>query len=484
MYEVKTIRPGDFDAEAHWYEKVQNATIHPQVSFFLNLAMERVVSRYCHLHPKTTPDALREILAYKPRFFNWAGADLFNVTSENARRQMMIIETNSCPSGQKSMPLLDDALEQGGYARLINQCFKPVADRHVAETGAEGALAVIYDKNLMEASGYAAAMADAYDEPVYFIKYYNDEENPVQLGWEDGQLTFEDETGETRKIRATFRYLTQKPWNRLPVQSRTFIFNPVIACLAGGRNKMLAAKAYDFYNTDLSPHGLKINTPETIWDVRKREIPLWVQKLGGQAVVKVPYSNAGQGVFTIIGEQELEAFMEMKFPYDAFIVQSLVGNYNWSSTSSAGRLYHVGTMPDTKGNYYVADVRMMICSTEKGMRPLTIYARRAAAPMTDHLAAGADSWEMLGTNLSVKLGENKWGSDTSRLMMMDRKDFNKLGLGLDDLIEAFIQTVLSVIAIDKMAAYLIKENGRLDRKMFASLNDDAALIEEIAEWSI
>ena len=105
---------------------------------------------------------------------------------------------------------------------------------------------------------------------------------------------------------------------------------------------MVAAKAYDIYNTELEPFGLKINIPETIWDVSKEEIPLWVQKLGGQAVIKIPYSNAGQGVFTIINEQELEAFMAQEIEYKRFIVQSLIGNYNWSSTSSAGKFYHVG----------------------------------------------------------------------------------------------------------------------------------------------
>jgi hypothetical protein len=39
-------------------------------------------------------------------------------------------------------------------------------------------------------------------------------------------------------VRAALRYVTQKPWNRIPALTRTFMFNPVIACLAGGRNKV------------------------------------------------------------------------------------------------------------------------------------------------------------------------------------------------------------------------------------------------------
>jgi len=158
----------------------------------------------------------------------------------------------------------------------------------------------------------------------------------------DGVMQVCTTEGKWTPIRAAFRYVTQKPWNRLPLHSKTRLLNPTIACLAGGRNKMVAAKAYDIFNTELQQFGLKINIPETIWDVSKNEIPLWVKKMGGQAVIKVPYSNAGQGVYTIVTEKELAAFMELEFEYDQFIVQSLIGNYNWGSTTAAGKLYHVG----------------------------------------------------------------------------------------------------------------------------------------------
>ena len=100
------IEPGSFEAHNHWYPKALNATIHPMVNFFLNLEQQRIINRYCHLHPKVRPETLEEILNYQPKYFLWAGADLINVTSAGGRRQMVVIETNSCPSGQKSMPLI------------------------------------------------------------------------------------------------------------------------------------------------------------------------------------------------------------------------------------------------------------------------------------------------------------------------------------------------------------------------------------------
>ena len=479
IYQTKPaelIRPGDFEAHRHWYPKALNATIHPMVNFFLNLSKERMVKRYCHMHPMVDSQKLEEILGYKCKYFVWAGADLLNVTSAGGKRQMVVIENNSCPSGQKSMPLVDDNQEQGSYRLLIERTFKPYLKnlRHKIK----GGLAVVYDKNPMEVSGYAEVIADVMQEPVYYVSFDKRDTDP-SVEFRDGVMYVRNEVGEWIPIRAAFRYVTQKPWNRLPLHSKTRILNPTIACLAGGRNKMVAAKAYDFYNAELAEFGLKINTPETIRDVSKNEVPLWVAKMGGQAVVKVPYSNAGQGVYTIVTEQELEKFMALEFEYDQFIVQSLVGNYNWSSTTSAGKLYHVGTIPNAKGHTFVADIRMMVSATQNGIRPLVTYARRAEKPLVDDFIPGTDSWAMLGTNLSIKKPDGSWDSDTNRLVMMDRRDFNKLGIGLDDLIEAYIQTVLSMVAIDKMAKTLINKQGKFRMKLFKSLNDDAGLISEI-----
>jgi len=446
------IKPGVFNNENHWYPKALNATIHPMVSFFLNLDKHKIITRYCHLNPRVNKDKLIEILNYQCKYFLWSGADLFNATSENGNRQMVVIENNSCPSGQKSMPLIDDHKEEGSYKLLIERTFKTFLKPKQGAARINGKLGVIYDKNHMETSGYAGVIADVFNEDVLLVPYY-DIQNNDHVKYENG-LFYCLYENEWHPMRALFRYVTQKPWNRIPLHSKTKILNPIVACLAGGRNKMVAAKAYDIYNTELQAFGLKINMPETIWDISKAEVPLWVQKLGGHAVVKIPYSNAGQGVYTITNQKELDNFMEQEIDYERFIVQSLIGNFNWSSVSNDGKFYHVGTIPSKNGSTYVADIRMMVSSTPDGIKPLCIYSRRATTPLAEKLEEGSNSWDMLGTNLSVKLGENEWGSDTNRLMLMDRRDFNKLGLGLDDLIESYIQTVLSTIAIDRMCKSL------------------------------
>lgn len=442
------------------------------VGHFFNLTHDRIIERYRHLNPQVNGDSLREILRYSSRHFFWGGADLFYVTTEKGNRRMVVLETNSSPSGQKSMPQRSDSDEHRSYRYLVENSFLPAVKKKRLPNGV---LAVIYDKNYMEASGYAATIADCTGENVYLIPHFNNEEQFLRV--DDGVLIVRDQKGEEIPIRAAMKYVTQKPWNRIPVITKTFIYNSTLVCLSGGRNKLVANKAYELYNSEIIDSGMKIQMPETIKDVNILEIPLWVQRFGGKAVIKNPYSNAGQGVFTITNPKELDDFMEAEHGYDQFIVQSLIGHYNWSSHSEQGKFYHIGTVPNKKLKIFVADLRVMVYSSPDGFQPCAIYARRAHSPLEESIEQ--NSWDVLGTNLSIKTGENQWDSDTNRLILMDRKDFNVLGIGIDDLIEAFIQTVLTVVAIDKMACNLVNKKGQFRAKLFKSLDNDKSLINEM-----
>lgn len=471
MRAIETFSPGDFESENHFYTKVLNSQLHPMVSYFYNMDNKRIVQRYCHLNPRVKQEALMELLEYKTRHFHWGGSDLFYTTTKNGNRKVVIIETNSCPSGQKSMPLKDEAIEQGGYYTLITNCFKTSLEENQK---IEGALGVIYDKNYMEASGYAATMADIFDEEVHLIPLHAGE-NHDHMKFEDGVLKAKID-GEWITFRGALRYVTQKPWDRIPLLSKTVILNPVIACLAGGRNKLVASKAYELFNAEYSEFGIAIQFPETVKDLNKEETKLWVERFDYLAVIKVPYSNAGQGVYTISNKKEFEDFLKIDFPYEQFIVQSLISPRDWYPKLTDNKYFHVGTFPNKRGQIFVADLRMMVINKKgSGFIPVASYARRAKAPLTDELPE--NSWDMLGTNLSIKLGNNQWDSDSKRLMLMDRKDFNTLGMGIDDMIEAYIQTVLSIVAIDKLCARLLKD-GEFNSGLFASLNNDSTLLGE------
>jgi len=471
---VQVVSPGNYRMLEHFYPRVPNAQLHPLVRHFMRLGNERIAARYCHLHPQANADAVRDALAFVPRYLRWAGADLFHATTEFGDRRNVVVEVNSSPSGQKSMPLLDDEDEYGGYRRLLERTFLPMLKRRSLP---EGRLAVLWDKNEMEVSGYAAALADLTDEPVLQVYTPPTEEESV-LRVTNGVIEVHESPGQWTPIRGALRYVTQRPWTRIPPVTRTAMMNPVVACLAGGRNKLLAAKAYDFENAQLAESGLSIQVPETVWDVGHAEVPFWVTRMGGRAVVKNPYSNAGQGVWTLTSARELHEFMHAEQRYERYIVQQLIGNSRWSSRSARGSFYHIGTIPGLNSEIYVADLRVMVGASQSGFFPVALYARRARDPLASKLSETTDSWRMLGTNLSVRTQEG-WGSDSSRLMLMDRRDFNRLGLGSDDLIESYIQTVLAITAIDNMASRLITKKGVFRHKLFASINPDDSLCSEI-----
>lgn len=359
---------------------------------------------------------------------------------------------------------------------MISDCFKGVLQK---EQSVEGGLAVIYDKNYMEASGYAATMADVFNEEVYLVPLHGSEKNAAnreRIKFEEGVLNI-FVNDEWKPIRGALRYVTQKPWDRIPLMTKTVILNPVIACLAGGRNKLVASKAYELFNAQHSEHGISIQFPETVKDLNKEETKLWVERFDYLAVIKVPYSNAGQGVYTISNKQEFEEFLKIDFPYEQFIVQSLISPRDWYPRLTDNKYFHVGTFPNKRGEIFVADLRMMVINRPGGgFAPVATYARRAKSALTNKLPD--NSWDMLGTNLSIKMGQDQWDSDTKRLMLMDRKDFNTLGMGLDDMIEAYIQTVLSIISIDKLCKKLLSDNN-FNSELFASLNNDKTLLGEL-----
>jgi hypothetical protein len=477
MIQDQVVRAAEpFALGEHYYPKVLNAHIHPLVRSFLSLGNERITERYAHLHPEVDRTAVQHALTVPTRHFRWAGCDLLHATTERGVRRMVVVETNSSPSGQKSMPRVEEDREQAGYRTLIEDTFLPMLRRRALPPGG---LAVLYDKNPMEATGYGAALAQAAGETVWMVPFFDEDPDPPARFTAGGVLEIRLPDGEWTSIRAAFRYVTQRPWNRIPAICRTALLNPVLACLAGGRNKLLAAKAYDLYNADLQGTGLQVRTPETIWDVSKDEVPIWVARMGGCAVIKVPYSNAGQGVFTVTSPEELASFMAEDYPYDRFIVQALVGNVGWSSRGRDGRLYHVGTVPNRQNEIHVADLRFMVGVRPGGFYPVALYARRARAALTAERPAPGGSWDQLGTNLSVKEADGGWSSETDRLLLVDSREFNSLGLGLDELIEGYVQTVLSVRAIDRMCEQLINSKGRFRRRLFRSLNPDPALCDEL-----
>ncbi len=475
--DIERYQPGEFDAEQHYYPRAVNAQLHPLVASFVHMPLRSLALRYVHMHPQVDRDALQALLTTAPRHFHWAGCDLFNVVDEVGTRRKLVVETNSCPSGQKHFPLLDEESEEGGYRRLMERTFLPLVRHHLEADAEQGLVCVFWDKNHPEASGYAQVLATLLGREVWLVPWTADA--PERFVHIDEGRVFVRLDGTLRRVTCALRYVTQRPWARIPVRLETPVLNPILTCLAGGRNKAAAYAAYEQYNRRHRQHGLTIEFPETFTHVRLAEVPMYFERLGRRAVVKVPYMNAGQGVYTLVNRAELDAFMAMKHPYDEFVVQQLVGNYRWSSTSALGRLYNIGTLPDRHDDIYFFDIRAMVSWQQDRWAPVALYARRARQPMRDELDEGARSWDVLGTNLSTRHHDGSFGTEPRRLLMMDRRDYRRLGLGIDDLIDVFVQSVMATRAVDDMATRLVSDDGDFDRNLYRALSNDETLLAEI-----
>lgn len=157
----------------------------------------------------------------------------------------------------------------------------------------------------------------------------------------------------------------------------------ILACLCGGRNKITASIAFDQFNDEHASTGLAIRYPKTTRNVDLHDIPRCVASMVGFAVIKVPYSDAGQDVYIITNQAELEAFMKVSREYDKFLVQSLIGHSSWSTSGSPTNFQysHVGTVPDKSGHSFVSDLRMIVSSSPDGLIPISLQFRRARKPL-------------------------------------------------------------------------------------------------------
>jgi hypothetical protein len=385
------------------------------------------------------------------------------------------------------MPGLTDENKYASYTRLVGTLY----DMQISKIDRSlGDLAVVYDINSVEASGYCAYLAELSQEKVWLVEYLIDHDVADKdncsknVKWLDGFMYVRDKSEKWHKIRACMRQVTQKPWAKIPVNTKTLVINPIVACLAGGRNKALANYAYDCFNKELEQKAsnLRIRKPYGV-NVSKNEIPHLIENdanFDGKGVIKVPYSNCGQGVYTIVNKRELDDFMREKHCYDTFILQSLVGNEKWfTQKKMPGQYFQIGTKPNAKNEKFVYDMRLTMTTNKEGFLPVSIHFRIARKPLVDDVNEVKSSWELLGTNLSVKLGENLWDVEEDRLMCFDDEFFEQTQLNEDDLIDSYVQTVLSTIAIDKICIELHDENGQFDLERFKRINTDYSLLDEI-----
>jgi len=116
------------------------------------------------------------------------------------------------------MPLLQDHDELGAYRSLVEHTFLPFMNEQIkaGKVLKDGVLAVLYDKNEMETSGYAAAIAEILDEDVFLVECIEEDEQCFRYD-ENNVLQVKTEDGQWHKVRIAFRFIYEKPWRFVPL---------------------------------------------------------------------------------------------------------------------------------------------------------------------------------------------------------------------------------------------------------------------------
>ena len=113
------VQPGSYQAEKPLLPTRPQRAVAPTGASLSVLGNTRIAQRYCHLHPEANPKVVHEVLSQPTRYLRWAGADLIHATTPDGVRRNVVIEVNSSPSGQKSMPLRNEEDERGGLLEIL-----------------------------------------------------------------------------------------------------------------------------------------------------------------------------------------------------------------------------------------------------------------------------------------------------------------------------------------------------------------------------
>lgn len=135
---------------------------------------------------------------------------------------------------------------------------------------------------------------------------------------------------------------------------------------------------------------------------------------------------------------------------------------------------------------YASTVRIIACSDPSGFKMTAIRAARAARPFTSIRSEEnkllTDSIETLDEDAYItNLGTT--GRSESRAIIIDDAAMDALAIGIDDVVDGFMQTVFSIHAIEDMCKRFTTKDGELNLELLKELNPDPQLLAELIEHS-
>lgn len=130
---------------------------------------------------------------------------------------------------------------------------------------------------------------------------------------------------------------------------------------------------------------------------------------------------------------------------------------------------------------YACTIRIIACSLPSGFKMTAIRGARAPEPF-----ASICSETNRSPTSTKTLNEDAYitniGTDdrsASRLVILDDAAMRGLAIGIDDIVDGFIQTVFSIHAIDAMCKRLTTSDGELNLQLLKELNPDPQLLAEL-----
>lgn len=138
------------------------------------------------------------------------------------------------------------------------------------------------------------------------------------------------------------------------------------------------------------------------------------------------------------------------------------------------------------GQMYAYTVRIIACDSPTGFKTIAICCARAPAPFAKNGETAEIASDALLNKIKTVHEDDAYVSNIGtnpdseqRSFYVDDAGMKGMGIGMDDVVDGFMQTVYSTLAIDNMCKKLTMEDGELNMQLLKELNPDPQLLAEV-----
>mmetsp|Transcript_27009 Transcript_27009/g.23898 ORF Transcript_27009/g.23898 Transcript_27009/m.23898 type:complete len:188 (+) Transcript_27009:1002-1565(+) len=175
---------------------------------------------------------------------------------------------------------------------------------------------------------------------------------------------------------------------------------------------------------------------------------------------------------------EDEAQEMMKETEQEKFQKKLVDTLSKNKDIPESTLFWKGTTRDEKGKYSAYDLRVIVCNTSQGFKPLGFLCRTCSSSLAEVPKSQDHFRDQIVTNISKLQDDGEFRYELERYILFTKDSIKKVGLSTQDFVEAYFQAVFAHVAIEKMAQKLItKERFNID--LFRELCPDETLLKEV-----